>query len=86
MPEADTARPKAANVDREPDHPTMRAQQLLLDIDDVCEILALSRTTVYKLIMAGDIESVIIGTKQRRVTYAAVERYVAALPQAPASR
>lgn len=70
---------------RDPDHPAVRPR-LLLTIRDVCDILALSRTTVFELIMSGELESVMIGERQRRIPVAAVEAYVEGLPKAPAQR
>jgi excisionase family DNA binding protein len=53
--------------------------QLLLRPEEVAECLNIGRSKVYELMRAGDLESVQIGTC-RRVTRAAVERYVASLP------
>jgi excisionase family DNA binding protein len=51
---------------------------LLLKPEEVAECLNIGRSKVYELMRAGDLESVQIGTC-RRVTRAAVERYVASL-------
>ena len=59
--------------------------QLLLKPEEVAECLNIGRSKVYELMRAGDLESVQIGTC-RRVTRAAVERYVASLRTEVASR
>jgi excisionase family DNA binding protein len=58
---------------------------LLLKPEEVAECLNIGRSKVYELMRAGDLESVQIGTC-RRVTRAAVERYVASLRTEVASR
>jgi excisionase family DNA binding protein len=58
---------------------------LLLKPEEVAECLNIGRSKVYELMRAGDLESVQIGTC-RRVTRAAVERYVASLRTEMASR
>jgi excisionase family DNA binding protein len=58
---------------------------LLLKPEEVAECLNIGRSKVYELMRAGHLESVQIGTC-RRVTRAAVERYVASLRTEVASR
>jgi excisionase family DNA binding protein len=52
--------------------------QLLLRPEEVAELLNIGRSKVYELLRDGTIESVRIGTC-RRVTRAALERYVDSL-------
>jgi excisionase family DNA binding protein len=52
--------------------------QLLLRPEEVAECLNIGRSKVYELMRAGTLESVRIGTC-RRVTRAALERYVDSL-------
>jgi excisionase family DNA binding protein len=53
--------------------------QLLLKPEEVAVCLNIGRSTVYELMRSGVLELVQIGTR-RRITRAAVERYVASLP------
>lgn len=62
------------------DHPVFGSTPLLLTVNDVARLLSLSRTTVYELLMAGTIDSVLVGGRNRRVPYDAVLRYVEGLP------
>lgn len=54
------------------------AHRLLLRVTEAAEILALSRTRVYELMMAGEIESLKIGGV-RRIPREAVSEFVARL-------
>lgn len=53
--------------------------KLLVDVDDAAEVLSLSRSTVYDLMAAGRLPSVYVG-RSRRIPWAALEAFVAALP------
>jgi excisionase family DNA binding protein len=48
---------------------------LLLNVEEAANCLGVGRTTIYKLIGNGQLESVKIG-RSRRVPYAALQRYV----------
>ena len=50
----------------------------LLTVDDVCARLRLSRRTVYKLIEAGELPSITIGTS-RRFASSAVDAFIRSL-------
>lgn len=56
----------------------MSPNQILLRPEDAADALDLSRTTVFALIAAGELESVKIG-RARRVPRDAIEAYVAKL-------
>lgn len=51
---------------------------LLHRIEDAARILGIGRSNLYKLMDSGEVESIKIG-KSRRITQAALERYVARL-------
>lgn len=48
----------------------------LLTVEQVAHALGLGLTTTWHLIMAGEIESVVIGRKARRVPCDAIDEYV----------
>jgi excisionase family DNA binding protein len=56
--------------------------KLMVTADEAAEILSLSRSTVYELMEAGRLPSVLIG-RARRVSWAALETFVASLDPAP---
>ena len=77
----DPALPQAADVEarveRTPQRPPAD-RPLLLRVEDVCELLTLSRSTVTRLITNGLLPSVTLGTS-RRVIRSQVEEFVARL-------
>ena len=54
------------------------ANALLLNPEEAAEILGMSRSTIYKLITAGEIQSVKIG-RSRRIPRQEIERFVDSL-------
>jgi excisionase family DNA binding protein len=54
------------------------SDQLLLTIVEAANKLSMGRTSLYTLVMRGDIESVTIG-RSRRITRQALDAYVAQL-------
>lgn len=58
--------------------PTSPPAKLLLRVEEAADLLGLSRTRVFELIGAGQLESVKVGGS-RRVPRAAVEAFVAGL-------
>lgn len=62
--------------------PTMRGEPgdvkrvRLLTVEQTAHALGLGRTTTWHLIMAGEIESVVVGKRARRVPCDAVDAYV----------
>ena len=56
--------------------------KLLLDIEQTCATLELSRATVYELIGSGALDARKIASKTV-VVMESVERFVASLPKAP---
>lgn len=59
---------------------TVTDDNLLLNVDDVCRKLRLSRSTIYALVKSGELKSVAIG-RARRFTIQDIEAYVAGLPR-----
>ncbi len=57
---------------------TSMSDQLLLTIVEAANQLSMGRTSLYALVMRGDIESVTIG-RSRRITRQALDAYVARL-------
>ena len=55
------------------------ANALLLNPEEAAEILGMSRSSIYKLIAAGEIQSVKIG-RSRRILTSALEKFVESLP------
>jgi excisionase family DNA binding protein len=55
------------------------ANALLLNPEEAAEILGMSRSSIYKLITAGEIQSVKIG-RSRRILTSALEKFVESLP------
>lgn len=48
----------------------------LFRIDQVCEILSISRRQVYRLIEYGALETVSIGIRGKRVTESSINRFI----------
>lgn len=65
-----------------PEIPAMRGEPgdakrvRLLTVEQTAHALGLGRTTTWHLITTGEIESVVIGRKARRVPYDAIDTYV----------
>ena len=59
-----------------------RSSKLLYRVDEVCEILGLSRSKVYELVANGDIPMLKIG-RSARVSRAALEKWLNSLREAP---
>lgn len=55
-------------------------QPLLLTLEDAGAVLSVGRSTVYSLINAGELRSVLIG-RQRRVSMVAIQQYIAKLEE-----
>jgi excisionase family DNA binding protein len=53
---------------------------LLLTIDQAAQALAISRSSIYELVLRGDIESIKIG-RCRRITPAALQQYIESLTE-----
>lgn len=56
--------------------PPPASDRLLLRIPEAAEVLGISRSTMYKLIAAGDVPTVRIGERAVRVSRAALEAFV----------
>ena len=54
------------------------ANALLLNPEEAAEILGMSRSSIYKLIAAGEIQSVKIG-RSRRILTSALENFIESL-------
>lgn len=54
----------------------------LLTVDEAGRRLAVSRSTVYRLVAAGDLVRVTVGERSARITRASVDRLVARLTHA----
>jgi excisionase family DNA binding protein len=52
---------------------------LLLKIPQACAVLGCSRSALFLLLKNGDLTGVMIGPRQRRISYAECEAYVARL-------
>lgn len=50
--------------------------ETLYKVPEVAERLGLGRTTVYRLIASGEIESIVIGERARRIPASAVDQYI----------
>lgn len=55
------------------------SDQLLLTPEEAAERIRIGRTEMFRLLRRGDIESVMIGARRRRIPVDALERYVAGL-------
>lgn len=55
--------------------------RLLLRVEEAAELLGIARTLMYRLLLAGDVESVHVG-RLRRVPVDAVRQYVVGLREA----
>ncbi|MEU5610810.1 excisionase family DNA-binding protein [Streptomyces sparsogenes] len=73
------AEPLAAVITSEPFDPTL----VLLTVEETARRLRIGRTTCFRLVLAGEIESVTVG-RLRRVPADAVPAYVAKLRHRPA--
>ncbi|WP_308170231.1 helix-turn-helix domain-containing protein [Acrocarpospora catenulata] len=51
----------------------------MLTVPEVMAVLKVSRWTVYSLIRSGELRSVLVGTRCRRVPRTALEEYVSRL-------
>ncbi|SDS18305.1 helix-turn-helix domain-containing protein [Actinopolymorpha singaporensis] len=60
------------------DHKVTVPVTFLLTAEETAQALRISRTSVYELIKTGQLDSVRIG-RRRRISVAAIERYVAGL-------
>lgn len=60
-------------------------EQPLFTIKEVCQLLRISRPTVYELIKAGRIKRVYVGKASPRITRESLERYLESLKQPEAS-
>jgi len=58
----------------------MGKRKLLFTVPEAAEMLGLGTTKVWELVMAGEIESVLIG-RARRVSRQAIESFVSDLEQ-----
>lgn len=56
-------------------------EQPLFTIKEVCELLRVSRPTVYALIQSGRIQRVYVGKASPRITRESLERYLETLKQ-----
>jgi len=57
----------------------------LYDVEDVCEILGLSRVAVYRLFRAGELGHVKVG-RLTRVTHAQLSAFIGRLEEKAAAR
>jgi len=53
----------------------------LLTVDEAMAALKVSRWTLYNLIRSGELRSVIVGTRCRRIPRGALEEYIARLSE-----
>jgi excisionase family DNA binding protein len=51
-------------------------ERLLLTVDEACELLHLSRPIVYRLIRSGELRSLKIGERSRRIPMDALRAYI----------
>ena len=67
---------------RDPELESIRP--LAVSVDEAEKMLSVSRCTLYKAVMRGEIESFVIGQRTRRIAVSVLERYVgsAKTPQA----
>ena len=65
-------------MDDTTEHQGLRAERLLLRVEEAAEILGLSRSFVYVLMRSRDLESVTIG-RSRRIPIDSLHDYVARL-------
>ncbi len=62
-------------------NPASPPEPLLLTVTEAAALLGLGRTTLYELILRGDLMAVKIG-RARRVPVASIQRFVASLSEA----
>lgn len=64
----------------------MSEDRLLYTVESAARLLSISRATCYRLIRAGELESVTVGERARRISAAALIDFVARLEASAAPR
>ena len=54
-------------------------EPLLLTPEEAAERIRVGRTELFRLLRTGEIESILIGARRRRIPFAALEAYVEGL-------
>lgn len=57
----------------------------LLTVEQAAQVLGVGRTSTYQLIASGELPSVVVGRRSRRVRQSDLDTYIASLEPQPAS-
>ena len=68
--------PRKAPRSKRPDPELVSIRPLAVSVLQAAKMLSVSKSTVYKAVMRGEIESFVVGAKTRRISVAVLERYV----------
>ena len=60
-----------------PHKETEQLAPLLLRVSGACHVMGISRSELYRLMAAGELRSILIGPRQRRIPVAEIHAYVA---------